>query len=129
MKQMLIVGLGGFVGAVGRYKLGGWVLHHSADWRFPLSTFAINVVGCLIIGVLSGLAEKHDLFSPDARLFWFPGVLGGFTTFSAFSYEGLYLLRRGEILVAVLYAALSVIGGLIAVWLGMKLIGGGHPTP
>ena len=126
MKQMLIVGLGGFIGSVGRYKLGGLILHHSADWRFPLSTFVVNIVGCFIIGLLSGLAEKHDLFSADTRLFLFPGFLGGFTTFSAFSYEGLYLLRRDEPFIAGLYAVLSVVIGLFAVWAGLKLIGGGH---
>jgi len=124
MKQMLIVGLGGFIGSVGRYKLGGLVLHHSVDWRFPLSTFVVNITGCFIIGLLSGLAEKHDLFSPDARLLLFPGILGGFTTFSAFSYEGLHLLRRCEPFIAGLYAVLSVALGLFAVWAGIKLIGG-----
>jgi CrcB protein len=126
MKQILLVGLGGFIGAVGRYKIGGWVLHHTADWRFPLSTFVVNIAGCFIIGVLSGLAEKHDLFTADVRVFLMPGILGGFTTFSAFAYEGIFLMRRGESHVALLYAALSVICGFIAVWLGTRLIGEGH---
>ena len=125
MKQIILVGLGGFIGSVGRYKLGGFILHHSADWRFPLSTFIVNIAGCFIIGLLSGLAEKHDLFSADTRVLLFPGILGGFTTFSAFSYEGLYLLRRGEPLIAGFYAVLSVVCGLFAVWVGIKLIGGG----
>jgi CrcB protein len=125
MKQIILVGLGGFIGAVGRYKIGGWILHHTADWRFPLSTFVVNVVGCFVIGVLSGLAEKHDFFTADTRVFLMPGVLGGFTTFSAFAYEGIFLFRRGESHVALSYAALSVACGLFAVWLGLKLIGGG----
>ena len=125
MKQIILVGLGGFLGSVGRYKLGGFILHHTADWRFPMSTFIVNVAGCFVIGLLSGLAEKHDFFSADVRLLFFPGILGGFTTFSAFSYEGLYLLRRGEPLIACLYALLSVTCGLLAVWIGIKLIGGG----
>src|SRR5687768_7476172 len=124
MKQILLVGLGGFIGSIGRYKLGGFVMHHSADWKFPLSTFIVNITGCFVIGLLSGLAEKHDLFSADARVFLFPGILGGFTTFSAFSAEGIHLLRRGEPLIAGLYAVLSVAGGLLAVWAGIKLIGG-----
>ena len=78
-----------------------------------------------MIGVLAGLAERHDLFSSDARLFLFTGLLGGYTTFSAFALEGLFLLRRGEIAVAILYALLSVLSGLVAVWLGFKLLGGG----
>jgi fluoride exporter len=125
MKQILLVGLGGFIGAVGRYKLGGLILHHAADWRFPLSTFTVNVLGCFIIGVLGGLAEKHDLLRPDLRIFLFPGVLGGFTTFSAFGYESFFLMRRGESHIAFAYVALSVICGLLAVWLGFKLVGEG----
>ena len=121
MKQALIVGLGGFVGSIARYKIGGVILHHSASWRFPLSTFAINVAGCFLIGTLAALVEHRDYFSADTRLFLFTGLLGGFTTFSAFGYEGVFLLRRGEVAIAALYAALSVICGFAAVWLGFKL--------
>ena len=128
MKQMLLVGLGGFIGAVTRYKLGGLVLHHTADWRFPLGTFLVNVMGCFAIGVLSGLGEKHELMRPDLRIFLLPGVLGGFTTFSAFSYESFFLMRRGEMAVALGYVLLSVVCGLLAVWLGFKLVGPG-PSP
>jgi fluoride exporter len=122
VKQALIVGLGGFIGSVGRYKLGGIILHHSAAWRFPLSTFVVNVVGCFVIGALAALVEHRDMFSADNRLFLFTGILGGFTTFSAFGYEGMFLLRRGEIAVAAAYAGLSVLCGFAAVWLGFKLI-------
>jgi CrcB protein len=121
MKQALMVGLGGFVGSIGRYKLGGMILHHTDSWRFPLSTFAINVLGCLVIGALAGLVEQRDLFSSDTRLFLFTGLLGGFTTFSAFGYEGVFLLRRGEVGIALAYAGLSVVCGLAAVWLALKL--------
>lgn len=121
MKQALIVGLGGFIGSIGRYKLGGIILQHSASWRFPLSTFAVNVIGCFIIGALAGLVEHRDLFSADTRLFLFTGLLGGFTTFSAFGYEGIFLLRRGEMGIALAYAGLSVVCGFAAVWLALKL--------
>lgn len=125
MKQALIVGLGGFLGSIGRYKLGGVILHHSTSWRFPLSTFAVNVLGCFVIGALAALVEHRDFFSPETRLFLFTGVLGGFTTFSAFGYEGMFLLRRGEVGIAIAYAGLSVACGLAAVWLGFKLFGFG----
>jgi len=118
---MLFVGFGGFIGAVARYKLGGWVLHHTADWRFPLSTFLVNAIGCLVIGLLAGLATRQHLFSPDLRLFLFPGILGGFTTFSAFGYETFFLIRKGQSHVAFSYVLLSVICGLLLVWLGFKL--------
>ena len=121
MKQALIVGLGGFIGSIGRYKLGGMILHHTASWRFPLSTFIVNVVGCFVIGALAALVEHRDIFSADTRLFLFTGLLGGFTTFSAFGYEGIFLLRRGEIGVALAYAGLSVVCGFAAVWLALKL--------
>src|SRR3954470_8867249 len=121
-KQSLIVALGGAVGSVARFKLGGFVLHHSEGWNFPASTFSVNVLGCLVIGVLAGLAEHHDLFSPSLRLLLFTGLLGGFTTFSAFGYETVFLLRRGLISIAAGYVILSVAGGLFAVFLGMKTI-------
>lgn len=121
MKQALMVGLGGFIGSIGRYKLGGIILHHSTVWRFPLSTFVVNVLGCFVIGALAALVEHRDMFSADTRLFLFTGLLGGFTTFSAFGYEGLFLIRRGEIAVAAAYAGLSVLCGFAAVWLAFKL--------
>ena len=122
MKQLLIVGIGGFVGSAARYKLGGFVLHRSEAWYFPLSTFLVNVVGCLAIGVLVGLVERHNLFSQETRLFLFTGLLGGFTTFSAFAYENVFLIRRGLVGVASVYALMSVVCGLMMVWVGMKVI-------
>ena len=122
MKGILLVGLGGFIGSVARYKLGGLVLHLSAQERFPYSTFAVNLLGCLAIGLLAGLTERYELFGPGTRLFLFTGLLGGFTTFSAFGLDALLLLRRSEFLVAALYAGASVVLGITAVWLGLNLI-------
>jgi CrcB protein len=119
MKAILLVALGGAAGSVARYKLSGWILHHTLDWRFPAGTFAVNVAGCLLAGVLAGLAEKHELFTSEARLLLFTGLLGGFTTFSAFGLETMYLLRKGEVLVAGSNVVLSVAAGLLALWLGM----------
>jgi CrcB protein len=121
MKGLLLVALGGAVGSMARYKLSGYVLHHTVDWRFPAGTFAVNVVGCLVAGVLAGLADKHDFFTPEARLLLFTGVLGGFTTFSAFGLETMFLLKRGDVLVAGANVALSVVAGLAALWLGISL--------
>jgi fluoride exporter len=120
--QILLVGLGGCLGSIARYKLGGLVLHHTMDWRFPLPTFIVNVLGCLVAGVLSGLVVRQEWFSADARLFLFTGILGGFTTFSAFGVETVYLLRRGEVAIAFAYVALSLLGGLGALWVGMKSV-------
>jgi fluoride exporter len=122
MQQILLVGLGGFLGSIARYKLGGLVLHHTMDWRFPLGTFVVNVLGCIVAGVLAGLVERHSLFSPDTRVLLFTGLIGGFTTFSAFGVETVFLLRRGEMAIAFAYVALSLLCGFGALWLAMKSV-------
>ena len=122
MTQALLVALGGSIGALARYKLSGLILSHAAGWKFPIGTFAVNVSGCLAAGILAGLAEKHDLFGGDARLFLFTGLLGGFTTFSAFGLETVYLLQRRETLLAIGNAFFSVTAGIAALALGVKLI-------
>ena len=122
MKGVLFVGLGGFIGSIARYSLGGWILHMTAQERFPYSTFAVNVLGCLAVGILAGLAEKHHVFGPQARLLLITGLLGGFTTFSAFGLETVYLLRRGETWVAAGYVCASVLVGIAAVWLGIRAV-------
>jgi CrcB protein len=123
MKAIALVALGGALGSVARYKLSGWVLHHTIDWRFPAGTFTVNVLGCLVAGVLAGLAEKHDLLSADARVLLFTGILGGFTTFSAFGLETLFLLKRGELAIAAANVVVSVAAGLFALWLGLGVAG------
>ena len=122
MKNLLLVGIGGFAGAVIRYKLSGLVLHHTVDWKFPVSTFLVNVSGCMIAGILMALAVKHDCFSPGTRLLVFTGLLGGFTTFSAFGIETVYLLQRHELLYAGLYVFLTVGIGIFALWLALSTI-------
>lgn len=97
-------------------------MHLTVQQKFPFSTFAVNVAGCLVAGVLAGMVEKYELFSPEARLFLFTGLLGGFTTFSAFGLETMYLLRRGEPWVAAAYVGASVLLGIVAVWLGIKIV-------
>jgi len=122
MKEMLLVGLGGALGSIARFKLSGWVLHHSASWLFPAGTFLVNVIGCLLIGVLAGMSARYDTYSPDARLFLFTGILGGFTTFSAFGLETFFLVRKGELLVAGANIVLSVVAGLLVLWLGFAAV-------
>ena len=122
LKQILIVAVGGAIGSMLRYKLGGFALHHAQSWNFPVSTFSVNIAGCFAIGILAALVEHHDLFSPSVRLLLFTGLLGGFTTFSAFGYESVFLLRRGFFSIAAGYVLLSVFGGLLAVGVGMRLI-------
>jgi CrcB protein len=82
----------------------------------------VNVVGCVVAGVLSGLVERYGWFSPNTRLLLFTGILGGFTTFSAFGVETAYLLRRGEVAIVFTYVALSVFCGLGALLFAMKSV-------
>lgn len=122
LRQMLIVAAGGALGSVARYRLSGWVLHHAVDWRFPLGTFVVNVLGCFLVGLLAGLAVKEDFFSAQVRLLLFTGLMGGFTTFSAFGLETFYLLRRGEYWIAGGNMVLSLVVGMLALFVGYQLI-------
>src|SRR5690625_2338172 len=121
MQNILIVGLGGFIGSVTRYKLGELIFHMTDQWRFPCVTLAVNLLGCMVVGVLACIAERHNLFGQELRLSLFTGLLGGFTTFSAFGLAAMHLIRRGDLGIAALYVGASVLLGIIAVWLGFKL--------
>jgi len=127
MPDWLLVGGGGFIGSVARYYLGGFVLHRTGASRFPWSTLSVNVLGCIVIGLLAGAAERSHWLSPSTRLLLFTGVLGGFTTFSAFAYESYFLSREQAWGSVVMNVALHIVLGLGAVWLGHRagqLIGG-----
>jgi CrcB protein len=121
MLKIFLVGGGGFIGAIIRYAVGGWV-HNTLDnpW-FPYGTLVVNALGCILIGVLSGLAEARSVFSPEARVFLFIGVLGGFTTFSSFAYETFSLSRDSEYLAASINVFGQLFLGLMGVWLGNSL--------
>ena len=123
MGAAMLVALGGALGSVARFKLGEFVLLSYPSWKFPLGTFMVNLLGCLTIGALASLAERSGVLSDDARLFLFTGILGGFTTFSAFGLETFNLLRRGEILVASCYVGLSTVVGILAVYVGFVFVG------
>ena len=122
MKALLLVALGGGLGSAARWGATGLTLQHTLDWRFPAGTFAVNILGCAVAGALAGLSERFGLLSPDARLFLFTGILGGFTTFSAFGLETVLLLRRDEWLVACSNVVLSVLCGVLALWLALKVV-------
>jgi CrcB protein len=121
VKALLIVAFGGALGSVARFKISSWILHHAASWRFPIATLVVNVAGCLAAGLLAGLSVKHHMFTPETRLLLFTGVLGGFTTFSAFGLETVLLMKRGEWFIAAANVTLSVVVGLCALWWGMAL--------
>jgi len=121
LKNLLIVGLGGFTGSVLRYLLGGAVHQWLRNPWFPYGTLAVNLLGCFFIGLLGGWSDNLDLLAPATRLFLLIGLLGGFTTFSTFGYETLALLRDREVTAALLNIALQLLVGLTAVWLGYML--------
>ena len=119
--KMLLVAAGGAVGSMARYQIGAWVLARTETWQFPLGTFIVNVLGCVIAGVLIGVAEYRDFLTLDLRLLIFTGFLGGFTTFSAFGVETVALLERGEWGVAGGYVLASVLCGIAALFGAVKL--------
>ena len=117
---VLLVALGGGFGAVLRYWLGSAVQGSAPAGSFPLGTLVVNVSGCFAIGVLAELAERRGL-STEARAFLMVGILGGFTTFSAFANESVNAVRAGAAAAAVLNVASSVILCLVATWAGRSL--------
>lgn len=119
------VGLGGFLGSILRYGLGSWIHRGRNGALFPAETLAVNVIGCLVVGVLAGLALRAP-FGAGMRAFLFVGVLGGFTTFSAFGWETFQLLRDGRWPLAALSVALQIGLGVVAVWAGMSIAGAAH---
>jgi len=122
MRAVLLVGLGGFAGSVLRYLVSGAVQQWSGSASFPWGTFAVNLLGCFTIGFLVELAESHGLLGASSRLFLIVGMLGGFTTFSAFGNETMNLLRVSERGLALANTALHLILAIGAVWAGRALV-------
>ena len=117
--QMILVGLGGFFGSGLRFALGGWVQRLFPYSQMPLGTMTVNIVGCLLIGFLGGLAEQRQLLDTGLRLFLLVGVLGGFTTFSTFAYESLALAEDSLYLKMLVNIIGQVTLGFSAAWLGL----------
>ncbi|MBN8280463.1 MAG: fluoride efflux transporter CrcB [Gammaproteobacteria bacterium] len=126
MRDLLLVAVGGALGSVLRFLVSGAVQRAFAPASavaasFPAGTLAVNVTGSLLIGVIAGLAEARALVGPEARLLLVTGVLGGYTTFSAFSLETLLLARAGAAGLAFLTVASQVLLGVAAAWAGFAL--------
>jgi len=96
-------------------------MHRLTLGVFPLGTWTVNVLGCLIAGVLLGLSERFEFLTAETRILIFSGMLGGFTTFSAFAVETVTLLKRGDSVTAVSYVLLSVVMGIGALLVGWSL--------
>ena len=117
---VLMAGAGGLLGAVLRYLVATWV-QGSVSGGFPYGTLAVNAAGCLAIGLIAGYAEARQPLSAEAQAFVVVGVLGGFTTFSAFGIDTIRLVRDGAYLAGAANVFLQVAVGLAAVAVGLYL--------
>lgn len=117
LKNLLIIGSGGFIGSIARYLVSQ--LNLSVNFHsIPVGTLAVNIIGCFVIGFLTGVADKSMILTAEWRLFLMVGICGGFTTFSAFANENLMLMHNGQVAAVILYTALSIFIGFLAVYLG-----------
>lgn len=125
MLKLLIIGFGGFLGAIGRYGLSGLVHRYASD-SFPTGTLVVNVLGCFLIGGLMFLVEARQFFTPETRLFLLIGLLGSFTTLSTVGYETFEFLRAGDLRTALVNAGANLLLCVAAVvlgWIGVKAFG------
>ena len=120
MSKLVLIFLGSGLGGVCRYGLSGWA-QRFGNGAFPLGTLAVNLLGCLVIGFLSAACSGRWLVREEYRIALIVGVIGGFTTFSAFGMETFALLNDGQYLRAAMNVASSVVFGLTAVWIGYRL--------
>ena len=121
--NVLLVGIGGALGSIARHGVGVAIARAAPAGVTPYATMAVNLAGCLVIGVLAGLVASHRLvLAPGMRAFVFVGVLGGFTTFSAFSLELVMLMQRGQFGYAALYLILSVALGVTGLIFGLAVM-------
>ena len=121
-KDILFVGLGGGIGSIMRFLTSRFTARLvAAQWLF-LGTLAANLIGCFLIGILSGWMLSHIPDNQSFRLLFIVGFCGGYTTFSTFSFENYRLIEMNQWGILLLYLTASVVLGIIAVWLGMKMV-------
>ncbi len=121
MTHILLVAAGGALGSVLRYLVGLWTLR-SFGPSFPWGTLTVNITGSFLIGVLAEVIARKFGASAEMRVFLITGILGGYTTFSAFSLDAITLLERGEAVTALIYVASSVLLSALAVFAGLVLM-------
>ncbi|MDR1594793.1 MAG: fluoride efflux transporter CrcB [Prevotellaceae bacterium] len=126
MKTLLLIGLGGGLGSMLRYLVTCFVTNHITRFPAILGTFAVNFTGCLLIGIVIGLSERYAWFSPQMRLFVATGICGGYTTFSAFAYENINLMRNGDYFAGIIYILASIIICLFATYIGFAIVNLGN---
>lgn len=118
MYPLVLIGVGGFIGAVLRYLMSGWVQNLTQSVTFPHGTLAVNIAGCFLMGIFSHLVETQAGMTAELRLFLMVGFLGSFTTYSTFSHETLNLLQEHGLSLALINMGTHVVIGLAAVLLG-----------
>jgi CrcB protein len=118
--NLLLIAIGGALGSVMRFLFSTAVLRLT-DTLFPLGTFAVNLVGCLVFGAIVGAAEQRVTLPPELRAFLLIGVLGGFTTFSSYAFESFALLRDGQFLWASINVFGQVLAGVIGIAIGIAI--------
>ncbi len=121
IKNVLLVGLGGGIGSIARYLCQKWFAVNYSH-PIPWGTFTINIVGCFAIGIFWGLTFRSFGATENWKLFLMTGLCGGFTTFSAFTLEGIGLIREQRLALFFFYTAASVVLGILATFAGMKMI-------
>jgi CrcB protein len=119
--KLFLAGIGGFIGSSLRYAATGYAQQLSRSIDFPYGTLVVNLTGCFLIGFLSQLAESRGVFTAESRTFVFIGILGGFTTFSAFGNETMNLWREGQNTLAMANVGAHILLGLGLVWIGRAL--------
>jgi CrcB protein len=117
MLKVFALALAGAVGTLARYGLTVLV-HRSGKATFPIGTLAGNLLGCFVVGIVMYLVREHESLTPETRAVFVVGLLGGFTTFSAFGYETFEFLRDGALRLAAVNVVGNVVAGICAVWLG-----------
>lgn len=120
IKNLLIVGLGGGVGSMSRYAVQK-ILQAQSIATFPIGTLLVNITGCFLIGILWSMVSRSLSWSEELKLLLMTGFCGGFTTFSAFTLEGMGLLKENKTALFFIYLTASVVGGLLATFIGIRI--------
>jgi len=115
-----VIAIGGAIGSVARYLLSTFVLRVSGT-LFPVGTFVVNVIGCLVFGAIAGAASQRVQISATVRLFLLTGILGGFTTFSSYAFESFVLVRDGQFAWAAINVVGQVVAGLVGIAVGYAI--------
>ena len=121
IKNLLIVGLGGAAGSMVRYAVQK-VFQVQTAAPFPTGTLLVNITGCFLIGILWSLVSRSLTWNEEMKLLLMTGFCGGFTTFSAFTLEGIGLLKENRTVLFVIYLSASVLGGLLATFIGIRIV-------